>query len=60
MITDAPCKDCPDRKVTEDYNCHSVCEKYFEFREYCDKRNEERATKNRLDWLDHKRIVQGR
>lgn len=24
------CKDCPDRRVTRDYNCHSHCERYAE------------------------------
>lgn len=24
-------KDCPDRKVTADYNCHSHCEIYRKF-----------------------------
>ena len=24
----APCLNCPDRKVTKDYNCHSDCVKY--------------------------------
>lgn len=35
----APCKDCPERKVTEDYNCHSHCEKYLEFRKLQDEEN---------------------
>lgn len=30
----APCKDCKERKVTEDYNCHTYCEKYLAFQEY--------------------------
>lgn len=60
MITDAPCKDCPDREVTEDFNCHMVCEKYIEFQKYRNEVNEKKAKENRLNWLDHKRIVQGR
>lgn len=60
MITEAPCKDCPDRKVTDDYNCHSVCEKYIGFQKYRNEVNEQKAKENRLNWLDHKRIVQGR
>lgn len=24
-------KDCPDRKVTADYNCHSHCERHLKF-----------------------------
>lgn len=30
--TKAPCKDCPDRKV----GCHSVCEKYLEWKQVHD------------------------
>lgn len=33
MSINAPCKDCPDRKVTEDYNCHSHCEGYLLYKE---------------------------
>jgi len=28
----SPCLNCPNRKVTETYNCHSVCEEYLAFR----------------------------
>ena len=28
---DTPCLGCEDRKVTETYNCHNVCEKYISF-----------------------------
>lgn len=27
----SPCKDCKDRNVTANYNCHSHCEKYKEY-----------------------------
>lgn len=30
----APCKDCKDRKVTDDYNCHTHCEKYLAYQAY--------------------------
>lgn len=30
----APCKDCKERKVTDDYNCHTHCEKYLAYRAY--------------------------
>lgn len=30
----APCKDCKQRKVTGDYNCHTDCEKYLAFQAY--------------------------
>nr|DAG69248.1 MAG TPA: hypothetical protein [Caudoviricetes sp.]DAI28675.1 MAG TPA: hypothetical protein [Caudoviricetes sp.] len=26
-----PCKDCPERRVDDGYNCHSVCSKYLAF-----------------------------
>lgn len=29
----APCKDCPNRKITDDYNCHTDCKQYLEFME---------------------------
>lgn len=28
-MTISCCKDCKDRKVTADYNCHSHCERYL-------------------------------
>lgn len=30
MLT-APCKDCPDRNVTAEFNCHSYCESYARY-----------------------------
>lgn len=30
-ISKTPCFECKERKVTHDYNCHAVCEKYIEF-----------------------------
>lgn len=41
----APCKDCKDRKVTEDYNCHMDCEKYLAFHAYRTAIREDRAKK---------------
>ena len=29
-----PCKDCPDRWVTAEGNCHTLCEKYRHFLAY--------------------------
>ena len=26
------CRDCPNRKVTAEYNCHSHCQKYIKAR----------------------------
>lgn len=39
-MPDAPCKDCPDRRVTESENCHMTCAAYLAFsrerRRLCD------------------------
>lgn len=45
----SPCKDCPDRRVTEDFNCHMVCEKYIKFRAKIDSGAQEREMKADLD-----------
>ncbi len=29
----SPCRDCPDRKVDLNTNCHSYCEKYLAYQE---------------------------
>ena len=42
---DAPCKNCKDRKITENYNCHSE-ENCKKFKEYKERR---RATKNEAE-----------
>lgn len=31
MNIKAPCLNCPDRKVTADYNCHSECKAYLDY-----------------------------
>lgn len=59
MPINAPCLNCKDRKVTNDYNCHSVCEKYLAFKKERAKYNQEQATKSRLNYIDHKRIIRG-
>lgn len=33
-MPDAPCKDCPDRRVTESENCHMTCAAYLAFSQY--------------------------
>ena len=43
-MSNAPCKDCPDRVV----GCHSTCEKYIEYRKERDKFLEERMKETRL------------
>lgn len=37
----APCKGCADRRVTSDYNCHSACERYQEYKDTIDARRME-------------------
>lgn len=39
-MPDAPCKDCPDRRVTESENCHMTCAAYLAFTDKC-RRNRE-------------------
>lgn len=41
----APRKDCKQRKVTEDYNCHTTCEKYLAFQAYREALNADKAKK---------------
>ena len=41
----APCKDCKDRNVTADYNCHTHCEKYIAFKAYREAMMADRAKK---------------
>lgn len=36
MRTSSPCQYCEKRKITDDYNCHSHCAEYNEYRAYCD------------------------
>lgn len=43
-MSNAPCKDCPDRVV----GCHSACEKYIEYRKERDKFLEQRMKETRL------------
>ena len=45
----APCKDCKDRKVTADYNCHSHCDKYLAYQAYRESVCKERAKKYALE-----------
>lgn len=30
-MINSPCKNCGDRLVTKEYNCHSHCQKYFDY-----------------------------
>lgn len=45
----SPCKGCTERCVTENYNCHMVCEKYIQFRAKIDSGAKERELKADLD-----------
>ena len=41
----APCRDCADRCVTLEHNCHTDCPKYLEYK----KKQEEGAQRHRSD-----------
>lgn len=28
----SPCRGCTERKISDDFNCHSVCEAYLSYR----------------------------
>lgn len=45
-MNNQPCKNCKDRKVTDDYNCHSHCEKYLKMKEHFDMIREKRNAEN--------------
>ena len=45
----APCKDCKDRKVTGDYNCHTHCEKYLVYQAYRESIYEEQVKRYALE-----------
>lgn len=45
----APCKNCPDRRVTTTENCHSTCEKYLEYKEFRKQYLAKRREENHLD-----------
>lgn len=32
-MASSPCKDCPDRRVEDGYNCHTDCPRYAAMRE---------------------------
>ena len=34
MEVKPPCKGCKERKVTEDYNCHTGCQRYRAYKAY--------------------------
>lgn len=38
-MTKAPCKECEDRKITDNYNCHDDCIRYKEFKHKREKEN---------------------
>lgn len=41
----SPCKDCPDRAL----HCHSRCEKYQVYAEWCEARREKRKQEQAAD-----------
>lgn len=40
------CKDCPNRHVTLDYNCHDHCEQYLSYKKANEARNEREQFKS--------------
>lgn len=46
MCEQCQCHNCPNRKVTADYNCHDHCPVYLGYRKALDERNEERRRRN--------------
>ena len=48
----SPCLNCPDRKVTETYNCHSDCSKYKLYDEANEVERMQRAAKAKIIELD--------
>ena len=40
----APCKNCPNRSI----GCHGKCDKYAEFKVYCDRINAKRKAERDL------------
>lgn len=62
----APCKDCPDRRI----GCHERCSKYLEYKATCDELRELRhkesimnnssPAKNKAYRIVYRLIIQGR
>lgn len=42
-----PCKDCKDRWIRDGKTCHSVCEKYLEYKANNEKLIEDRKKRNK-------------
>lgn len=59
-----PCKGCPDRRVTSDYNCHSDCERYQTYKRTRDAKRaeifEEKNVERRLDEAEFRRSTRGK
>jgi len=53
-MKDSPCKECTERKVTKDFDCHKTCEKYKNWKRdmkyYNKKLSEERALEKAIDY----------
>lgn len=50
-MTDSPCKDCPDRKP----GCHTVCERYKEFKEQTHEEYVQRFRENEIESYEIRR-----
>ena len=53
MMVTSPCMDCPDRGMRQvgdkQFDCHSVCQKYLDFKLEIAKMREEEWKENMLD-----------
>lgn len=47
----APCFNCPNRKVTESYNCHTDCIEYLRFRDKCRETHRTLIEENEFEYL---------
>lgn len=58
----SPCKGCPDRLITADFNCHTSCDRYLSYRAEIDAKRGEKYTQNqiRTHEFDAMRRMKGR
>lgn len=48
----SPCKDCTDRRISDDYNCHSDCSAYLSYRAEIAAGDD--AKRRQMDWNSNK------
>lgn len=56
----SPCKGCQDRKVTEDFNCHTSCPAYLDFRAKVDEANAQKPIASDISSYTERRIYENR